>query len=305
MEFRSPKCSRQSRKGFTLIELLVVIAIIAILIALLLPAVQQAREAARRATCKNHLKQFGVALHAYHESHGVFPPGWVVNAPIPTDPAVADSQSAVDYNNYFGWATMLLPQMEQSSLYQQFDFSLDLDEGQNRALISTVISFHRCPSDSAESVYRSEALDLEMGVSNYPGVAGRIACEPTGNGIFGMNSSTRMSNIRDGSSHTFAVGERVAGQPIPDRIPVWSGVYMTDGVGKNLEVVIGWTMIPLNRAKLSEHGFSSWHPGGAHFLFCDGSVRFVSSSIDAGTKDNPGVYQHLSTISGGEVTSDF
>ena len=102
------------------------------------------------------------------------------------------------------------------------------------------------------------------------------------------------------------IADRVkAGQPIEDRIPVWSGVYMTEGVGKNLEVVVGWTMIPLNRLLLSEHGFSSWHAGGAHFLLCDGSVRFINSSIDAGTRNNPGIYQNLSTISGYEVTGEY
>lgn len=151
----------------------------------------------------------------------------------------------------------------------------------------------------------SPSTDVLLAVSNYPGIAGRIACEPSGNGVFGMNSSTRMANISDGTSQTFLVGERIAGQPIPDRIPVWSGVYMTEGVGKNLEVVVGWTMIPLNRAVLSEHGFSSWHTGGAHFLLCDGSVRFVSSSIDAGSQNNPGIYQNLSTMSGSEVIGEY
>jgi prepilin-type N-terminal cleavage/methylation domain-containing protein/prepilin-type processing-associated H-X9-DG protein len=303
-QIRPRESSGERRTGFTLIELLVVIAIIAILIALLLPAVQQAREAARRASCKNRLKQIGLALHNYHETYGVFPPGWVAASPNPSTSQGSGSATA-ERNNYFAWSTMLLPMLEQAPLYRQLDFQLDMDEGVNRSFVGIILSAYRCPSDTFESVYRAEYSDLELGVSNYPGMAGRIACEPTGNGIFGLNSSTRMSDIRDGSSHTFAVGERVGGQPIVDRIPVWSGVYMTEGVGKNLEVVVGWTLIPLNRATLSEHGFSSRHPGGSHFLLCDGSVRFVNSSINSGTKDDPGVYQKLSTIDGGEVTGEY
>ncbi|MCH7987890.1 MAG: DUF1559 domain-containing protein [Planctomycetes bacterium] len=291
--------TRKRRVGFTLIELLVVIAIIAILIALLLPAVQQAREAARRATCKSHLKQIGIALHNYHNAHSVFPPGWVAGR------VTSGSSSLDERNNYFAWSTMLLPHLDQGPLYSKLNFNVDLDEGVNRQLVNTVLPLFRCPSDTYAKTYRSVSTGQELGVSNYPGVAGRIVCTITGNGLFNMNSSVRMRDIQDGSSNTFAVGERVAGQPVEDRIPVWSGVYMTEGDGKNLEVVVGWTLIPLNRAVLSEHGFSSFPPGGAHFLLCDGSVRFVSSSINAGTLNQPGVYQKLSTISGGEVTSVY
>lgn len=131
------------RSGFTLIELLVVIAIIAVLIGLLLPAVQQAREAARRAACKNHMKQIGLAIHNYEETHGVFPPGWIVSKP-PQQPLVDDD---VERENYFGWATMILPFVESSPLYSRFNFSIKMNEGVNRPLVSTVINMHRCPTD--------------------------------------------------------------------------------------------------------------------------------------------------------------
>jgi hypothetical protein len=121
-----------------------------------------------------------------------------------------------------------------------------------------------------------------------------------------------MRDITDGSSHTFAVGERTGNQaPIPDRSPVWAGVYITEKVN-NVEVVLGWTQIPINRKAWSEHGFNSLHTGGASFLMGDGAVRFVSNHIDTGTLNPatqliaiPGVYQHLSTIAGGEVVGDF
>ena len=281
---------RIRRDGFTLIELLVVIAIIAILIALLLPAVQQAREAARRVSCKSRMKQIGLALHNYHDSNSVFPPGWV---------AVPNNGSMTNRNNYFGWGTFILPQLEQKNLYEGFDFNLDLDEGGNRSLASTPLPIYRCPSDTYEQTYVAHSSGTELAVSNYPGLGGRIVCELNDSGLFGLNTATRIRDVTDGTSNTFAVGERIAGQPIVDRIPVWVGVYHTEEHGKNLEVILGWTTIPLNRAVLSEHGFSSRHAGGAHFLFCDGRVRFINASI------NLNLYQHLSTIAGGEVVGEY
>lgn len=283
------------RLGFTLIELLVVIAIIAILMALLLPAVQQAREAARRTVCKSRLKQIGIAIHNYYESHGTFPPGWIA----------AQRRATTEHNNYFGWSAMLLPFLDQSNLYQQLDFNVALDEGSNAQLVSTALPVFRCPSDTFGETYVSETSGVEVGVSNFPGLGGQILCALQDTGVFGQNSSTRMRDITDGTSTTFLVGERIADQPIADRIPVWVGVYDTQEQGRNIEVVLGWTQIPLNRDLLSEHGFSSRHPAGAHFLFCDGRVRFVNSSIDAGTPTDPGIYQHLSTISGNEIIGDF
>ena len=121
---------KRTRKGFTLIELLVVIAIIAILIALLLPAVQQAREAARRSTCKNNLKQIGISLHNYHDVHNAFPPGWI---------AVENNSPNIEGESGFGWGTMLLPYMDQAPLYQQMDFTVAMDVAPNRDLLSHVL----------------------------------------------------------------------------------------------------------------------------------------------------------------------
>ncbi|MFG0295400.1 MAG: DUF1559 domain-containing protein, partial [Maioricimonas sp. JB045] len=112
-------CHTSRRRGFTLIELLVVIAIIAILVALLLPAVQQAREAARRSQCKNNLKQIGLALHNYHDTHGSFPPGYIARYVSATDPASAETGPG------FAWGTMILPFLDQSPTYNQLNFSLD------------------------------------------------------------------------------------------------------------------------------------------------------------------------------------
>jgi prepilin-type N-terminal cleavage/methylation domain-containing protein/prepilin-type processing-associated H-X9-DG protein len=285
------------RRAFTLIELLVVMAIIAILIALLLPAVQQVREAARRVSCQNNLKQISLAVHNYHSAHMVLPPGWI---------SAGDAES--DRHNYFAWSALLLPFIEHQVLYSQFDFNSDLDADVNRKYLDVRLASFRCPSDESSPMYHSDAADLDLSVSNYPAIGGHRLCALNAEGAFGLNSRTRFADFKDGTSNTVIVGERIAGQPFIDRIPVWSGVYLTESHGLNLEVVLGWTAVPLNRAVLSEHGFSSRHTGGANFVFADGRVRFISDSIDSkqSLQDTyEGVYQALSSISGGEVTGEF
>ena len=289
-----PNTIRRRRSAFTLIELLVVISIIAILVSLLLPAVQQAREAARRVRCQNNMKQIGLALHNYLDTHSVFPPGWVA----------AKGLNSFEHN-YFGWATMILPQLDQANLYNQLDFNVNMDEGPNRELVATKIDTFLCPTDDAPDVYNSVPRDLALGVSNYPGVGGFTVCALRAEGLFKWNGAARIGDVLDGTSNTMMVGERVARQPIEDRIPVWSGVYMTEQFGLNLEVVLGWTAIPLNRPTLSEHGFSSYHRGGANFVFADGHVRFISDSINSTSNGQIGTYQSLSSINGGEVVGEY
>ena len=144
------------RRGFTLIELLVVIAIIAILVALLLPAVQQAREAARRSSCKNNLKQIGLALHNYHDTHRVFPPGQIRGR---------NPSTGVECGNGFSWGAMLLPFLEESAVYDGLDFTIGPFIGSNKTFINSLAGFDfaRCPSDTE----RAKTIAVHGGQPNF------------------------------------------------------------------------------------------------------------------------------------------
>ena len=294
-----------TRRGFTLIELLVVIAIIAILIALLLPAVQQAREAARRSTCKNNLKQIGLALHNYHETHNVFPSGW-----IGVEPGVGPN---VEFGSGWGWGTMSLPFMDQANLYTQLNFDLDINNaGQPAGLIDQVLPAFRCPSDPAPNMFvlpeeAGLSMDLAtLALANYIGVFGSdeldscesvpagTACKSTG--PFYHNSNTRFRDITDGLSQTIIVGERKSDESqSPKWYSTWVGA-VPEGAETFARVLGATDHVP--NYKLSHFDdFSSHHVGGAQFVFGDGRVRFVSENIDIG------VYRSLSSIKGGEVAN--
>ncbi|MBC8291190.1 MAG: DUF1559 domain-containing protein, partial [Planctomycetes bacterium] len=194
------------KKGFTLIELLVVIAIIAILIALLLPAVQQAREAARRSQCKNNLKQIGLALHNYHETGGTLPPG-VINTTWPSSGTPLPAAS-----NQLAWSTMILPFLDQAPLYKKFLTTQPLaSTPNNNALAQEILTAYRCPSDTGEEQAAQDVTNLgvDWGTSNYPGNFGNgdpnQAIDPLTNqsrvcqGIFGQNTKARTRDIKDGT----------------------------------------------------------------------------------------------------------
>lgn len=297
------KSINPARRGFTLIELLVVIAIIAILIALLLPAVQQAREAARRSTCKNNLKQLGLALHNYNETHSVLPSGW-----IGVEPGVGAN---VEYGSGWGWGTMILPFMDQSSLYNQINFSRDINDPiQTTGLVDIVLPAFRCPSDPTDNSFELEeegspgTVLIRLATANYVGVFGSEElddCEivaPGTNcqssGTFYQNSNTRFRDVTDGLSQTLFVGERKT-----DATAGWYSTWV-GAVPEGAETfarVLGATDHVPNDPASHFDDFSSHHTGGAQFLFGDGRVRFISENIDKT------VYQSLSSIRGGELTS--
>ena len=317
-----PSGSGAPRRGFTLIELLVVIAIIAVLIALLLPAVQQAREAARRSQCMNNLKQIGLALHNYHDTHLAFPPGWIGANPV---------TRAHDVNgpNGFGWGTMVLPYLEQNNLYDQFDFRSSIIDDTlgtptNLSLITTRLPVFECPSDSHSGEWMIEPEGggtpiATLAAANYVGLFGfqyvgplpdgddhrdLHVCEElapgqqcTGDGVFYHNSRVNIGQITDGTSNTIMVGERASQVgTAPLFHSTWTGVI--PGGEEAFARILGSTDHTVNGGVHAED-FSSRHTGGAHFILGDGHARFIGENI------NLEVFRALGTRAGGEPIGEF
>ena len=292
------------RHAFTLVELLVVIAIIGVLVALLLPAVQAAREAARMSQCKNNLRQVGIALHNRHTSHNALPPGWSADAP--------------EGKPGWGFASEILPQLEQGNLYQGLiRRDLPIADPANKQARETVLSVFICPTDSGRKVFtlgsggeehgheeedaeHHEAHSVDEGPalfavskSNYVGMFGSLEVEDVpsaGNGVFFHNSAISFAQVRDGLSNTLFVGERstrFGGS-------LWQGVV--PGATAAMARVVGVADHTPNDEHHHFDDFSSQHPSGAHFLVGDGSVRIINDEIDLA------IYQALSTRNGGEVS---
>lgn len=291
------------RRGFTLIELLVVIAIIGVLVALLLPAVQQAREAARRTQCKNNLKQLGLALHAYHDSLRAFPSGYTYRMGTQMENAAG-----------FGWGMMLLPYLDQANLYQQFNFKVPVWDPLNETPREQHLLAFLCPSDPVSSGQYVEMGMLPelyaMGcyVASF-GPPDLDADQEQRSGMFSRNSSTQIRDVTDGLSNTLMCGERVNG---PFRTVGAHGVHVTyettwaaavrqwdDPTDDHGHMVLFQTGHTPNSALSDDRDVSAPHVGIAQFLLGDGSVRAIGESI------NFAVYQSLSTRAGGEVIGEY
>jgi len=333
-----------SRRAFTLIELLVVIAIIAILIGLLLPAVQKVREAAARAKCTNNLKQIGLAMHNYHDANNWFPPGYV---DANTDPTSTPDN---DLGPGWGWASYLLPYLEQDNVYKQINFNQPVGTGVNAQISQQPLAIYQCPSDAflfppVIDVYDSNfAIIARVAKSNYVACNGWEECfngaggdpqpgpgadglaglyGPAGRGPFYRNSRTRAAEVTDGLSNTIFVGERSndhapstwTGAVAGGRCPAWMANGPIGGPSPppgppydNADWGEAWVFGHTNATHLPSADFPifdpdtfySMHTGrGANFLFGDGSVHFLTSSI------NPNTYQALGTMAGGEVATDW
>jgi len=294
------------RRGFTLIELLVVIAVIGVLVALLMPAVQQAREAARRTQCRNNLRQIGVALHNYHASHNMFPPGYVAGAPYPAT------------TNGWGWPAMLLPYLDQTPLYNAINFQLPVEHPANLPSVATTLPGFLCPSDQTGSG-KFQITDAAGAViigkapaSSYAATVGDDSSDAdglTGNGTFYRNSGTRIADLCDGTSTTVLVGERGfgyvngtwAGAPNAGLVRAgalnpWKSATGTSPIF--LLVHNNWINI-LTDSDGGLDDFSSFHAGGAQLLFADGSVRFIATIITDGPLHR--AFWGMGTRAGGEV----
>jgi prepilin-type N-terminal cleavage/methylation domain-containing protein/prepilin-type processing-associated H-X9-DG protein len=303
----SPVRSQPSgRRGFTLIELLVVIAIIGVLMALLLPAVQMAREASRRSQCDNNLKQFGVALHNYHEQAGRFPFGWMCAR---NDPSGCPPDAAWSYM-WSGWA-MLLPMLEEANLYNSINFSLAVTHPSNTTSIAAAPGFFACPSfsDAKEVPILSNPADPNStvlyyaGLSNYRGnMAGGLrpgctnpqnpACQIFDNGIFYRNSSIGSRDIQDGLSNTIAMGESVDS--------LWADATkccVRTASDRTINARGDIAQYPISGFVYPWY-WSSMHSGGMNFLLADGSSRHISDTVDAAVLDK------LATRSGADPVDD-
>jgi prepilin-type N-terminal cleavage/methylation domain-containing protein len=289
------------RYGFTLVELLVVIAIIGVLIGLLLPAVQAARESARRCSCCNNLKQVGLAMHLHHDVYGRLPAGW--------DGYDASSRPFALGTPGWGWAARILPFVEQANVQKNLvDFTKPVTDPANSQARLFMIKTFRCPSDTGNEKFlnvdeESGAGTLEFATANYVGVWGTTdthACgtlpagtQCTSDGAFFHNSAIRFADILDGLSQTFVAGERNSRLDYS----TWVGIDPVNDCSPGR--LVGTASYSPNSQASDTHNFSSQHPSGTHFLLADGSVRIIADTIDTAA------YHALCTRAGSDSVGNF
>lgn len=313
------------RKGFTLVELLVVIAIVGILIGLLLPAVQAARESARRTQCIDNLKQMGIACQNYHDAMRCLPPGYLAAG------AYVDGQT--DTTPGWGWAAFLLPNMEQNTVYQSANFNFPIQHPVNATAVQTWLASYVCPSDILPGTpyalpNPSGSAAAPAAPASYAACTGSDAFEvfaATGDGVFYRNSGTRLAEILDGTTFTILVGERA----FAISQGIWAGAMNNAAVVRGklniCQPIVAGTYLQASGLTLSHahlnnaafdgndgaglDDFSSMHPAGSNFVFADGSVHFIQSVPADGPNGYTSeclIFQRLGTRADGlTVPGDF
>lgn len=269
--------------GYTLVELLVVIAVIGVLVAILLPAVQAAREAARRAECQNHLRQIGVALHAYYDVHQQLPIGCLEKRGPRTMPN----------GRQLAWSAEILPQLEDAALWKQIDFNAAYDSATNAQAAATIVSTYLCPSVNrlaigrVGTVVRNSATNgapaFEAAATDYGGIYGAAQISPAANGVMLYDQAIKFAEITDGTSHTLAVAEDTGRGWTQD------GEWIN---GENIFDVTG----PINTQQHNE--IWSDHASGAMALWCDGGVTLLAETTDLA------VLRAICTRAGNDMTND-
>jgi len=300
------------RNGFSLVELLVVMAVIAILVAILFPAIQAAREAARRTKCRNNLKQIGIGINNYLTTYQCFPPGWI---------GITDGVPDANGGNGLSWGAFSLSTIEEYNAAKAVNAKVFVTNPANAKLQTHPIEIFRCPSDISPSTTFSVAqqtglppldtnpdLPTTFVISNYVGSFGSTDYHPCtsnpigtpcmGNGVFYLNSWVRESMIRDGFSNTMLVGERRSNPTLPTPIyATWIGA--PPGAVESIGRVLGASDYGPNDPGNHYEAYSSYHPGGAQVVLCDGSVQFIADTVDLS------LFKALATINKDDTTVVF
>ncbi len=297
---------RARERGFSVIELLVVVGIIGVVLALLMPSITGGRDSARSVTCRNNMKQVGLALHTYQSFQERFPMGYVAwknDDPLKTDPG-------------WGWSAMFLPHMESSSVFSAIDFARPVANAVGVTVGAVHLRTYVCPSDRAAGDFNVTTEDGKflgtLGTTSYVGCygsGGDVAGQPgKGNGFFVRNRAFTFDDFEDGLSNTFAVGERAALHTKTSWMGAVDGAVcrITPGApSRSRQIGRGAVQVlahigdrPLNSLDSDPDEFFSGHKGGAHFLMGDGAVRFVRSTIHQAT------LRALASRNGGELFSE-
>lgn len=282
----------ETRTGFTLVELLVVIAIIGILVGLLLPAVQAAREAARRASCVNNMMQLGLAAHHFEFNAEHLPAG-VLNSDGPI------RNEAI--GQHVSWTVQILPFIEETAAYNKFDLTAGAYAAVNKPVGQHAVRIFQCPSQPFMS--RSDALVFGSYAGCHHSTEEPINSD--NNGLLFLNSALKFSDIKDGSSHTILLGEKMESESDLGWVSGTRATLRNTGVvvnsgkrGAGIGLAADVQEADAEESSLFVGGFGSYHTGGGNFVFADGAVRFLSEGID------PKTFTYFGNRADGEMIDD-